>query len=64
MNITTEIRIGPCVIQVLGRRSRKGWQVRFNGILQGERPTKDKALKLARDAAEPGAVGTITVQPK
>jgi hypothetical protein len=64
MNITTEIRIGPCLIQVIGNRSRKGWEVRFNGHLQGERPTKRKALQLAQDTAEPGTSGTITVKPK
>lgn len=63
-SISTEIRIGPCVIQIHGKRSRKGWQVTFNGCLQGECPTKDKAIRLAKDTAEPGVSGTITVQPK
>lgn len=63
-SITTEIRIGPCVIQILGRRSRKGWEVRFNGTLQGIAATKDKAIRLAKDTAEPGVSGTITIQPK
>lgn len=63
-SITTEIRIGPCTIQIIGKRSRKGWSVSFNGVLQGELPTKDKAIRLAKDACEPGVSGTITIKPK
>lgn len=63
LTLSAEIHIGPCQIQIIGKRSRKGWNVALDGKFQGHRPTKDKAIQLARDACEPGVKGTLTVQP-
>lgn len=65
--ITQVIHRSGCVIRILGLRSRKGWRVtRHDGEavkLQGDRPTKDKAIQLAEDACEPGVTATFHVQP-
>jgi hypothetical protein len=59
------ITAGPCQIRILGTRSTKGWDVSLsgNGSFQGHRKEKAAAIKLARDACEPGMAETFIVQP-
>ena len=64
LTLTAVIHCGPCQIHVIGRRSRIGWNVTFNGKFQGERKHKQEAIQLAQDACEPGVKGTFKIQPK
>ena len=63
LTLTTVIHCGPCQIHVIGHRSRKGWNITFNGKFQGERKLKQEAIQLAQDACEPGIKGTFKVEP-
>lgn len=66
--ITQVIHRSGCVIQVMGKRSTKGWEIlRRKGetlIPQGDRPSKAEAIQHAEDACEPGVAATFVVRPK
>lgn len=65
--ITQVIHRGGCTINIVGQRSRKGWDVkRKDGDTiksQGHRKLKDEAIQLAEDACEPGVATTFFVCP-
>lgn len=63
LSLTCVIHCGPCEIHIIGKRSRHGWTVALDGKFQGKRKSKDEAIRLARDACEPGVKGTFTVEP-